>query len=211
VTPSANVDANKLGTYAVTIDRSGKVIGTPYSATITVSYQINTIDQTPKTVSVLMTVPDPSKVASVGTLLVGLIERTAQEEAEKALENGEDNILIDIFSLQAATENQGTYSYSFTNIPSGDYYIFASTNMDQDGIVSDRGEAQGDYPVVGDPSLVTVSNADLSGLNFTVGYLNVVEGLSLDAETKAKIVRKIPDGYLSENRITEPQGIQKQD
>ncbi len=211
VTPSGNVDANNLGTYTVTINRSGKNIGTPYSATITVGYQIDTVAQTSKTISVLMTVPDPSKVASVGTLLVGLIERTAQEEAEKALENGEDNILIDIFSLQDATENQGVYSYSFTNIPSGDYYVFASTNMDQDGIVSDRGEAQGDYPVVGGPTLVTVSNTDLSGLNFTVGYLNVVEGLSLESDTKAKIVRKIPDGYLSENRITEPQGIQKQD
>ena len=88
--------------------------------------------------------------------------------------------------------------------------MFASTNMDQDGIVSDTGEAMGDYPVVGEPTLVTVTDKDLSGLNFTVGYLNVVEGLSLEGDTKAKIVRRIPDGYQSETRITEPQGIQRQ-
>ena len=105
------------------------------------------------------------------------------------------------------------YSYAFTDIPLGDYYIFASTNMDQDGVVSDIGEAMGDYPVVGDPTLVKISDADLSDLNFTVGYLNVVEGLSVDSavgsDSKAKIIRKIPNEYLPESRITAPQSIKK--
>ena len=210
VVTSSNVDSNNLGTYIVNIDRGGKDIGSSHVATITVNYQIDSVNQTAKTISVLMIVPDPSKVATVGTLLVGLIERAAQEDAEKALENGDENILIDIFKLQEATENQGVYSYSFTDIPLGDYYVFASTNMDQDGIVSDAGEAMGDYPVVGEPTLVKVTDADLSGLNFTVGYLNVVEGLSVDSNAKAKIIRKIPGGFLPENRVNKSQSIQKQ-
>jgi len=157
-----------------------------------------------------MTVPDPSKVATVGTLFVGLIERSVQEAAEDAVNQEEDDVLIEIFDFQTAVENQGTYTYSFNDIPIGDYYVFASTNMDQDGIVSDYGEAQGDYPVVGAPTLITVSDADITGLNFTVNYLNFVEGQSTELNAKPEIIRMIPDEFLPENSEIEPQEILKQ-
>lgn len=205
------LDVNNLGSYLIKVDRTGLSIGSSYLATITIVYKKDGILQLDKTISVFMTVPDPSKVATVGTLFVGLIERSVQEAAEDAANQGVDDVLIEIFKFQAATENQGAYSYSFSNVPPGDYYVFASTNMDQDGIVSDRGEAQGDYPVAGEPILVNISDADLSDLNFTVGYLNVVEGLSVGEQgDKAKIIRKIPDEYLLQNRVNESQGIQRQ-
>ncbi len=203
-------DSNNLGTYVVTIDRTNKPVGTSYSATITINYEIDNVAQTPKTVSVLMTVPDPSKVATVGTLYVGLIERTAQEAAEDEINQGADQVLIEIFRFQEATENNGVYEYAFSNVPNGDYFVFASTNMDQDNVVSDRGEAQGDYPVVGEPTMITVRSANLTNLNFTVGYLNVVEGLSTETGSTPQIIRKIPEAYLPELRTTESSNIQKQ-
>jgi len=205
-----SVDGNKLGSYLVTIDRTGLPLNSTHLGTITIDYEKNSGAQPSKTISVLMTVPDPSKVATVGTLFVGLIERSVQEAAEDAVNQEEDDVLIEIFDFQTAVENQGTYTYSFNDIPIGDYYVFASTNMDQDGIVSDYGEAQGDYPVVGAPTLITVSDADITGLNFTVNYLNFVEGQSTELNAKPEIIRMIPDEFLPENSEIEPQEILKQ-
>jgi len=205
-----SVDGNKLGSYLVTIDRTGLPLNSTYLGTITIVYEKDSVPQPNKTISVLMTVPDPSKVATVGTLFVGLIERSVQEAAEDAINQGEEDVLIEIFDFQAAVENQGTYSYSFNSIPLGDYYVFASTNMDQDGIVSDNGEAQGDYPVVGDPTLITVSDADIAGLNFTVSYLNFVEGQSTEENAKPKVIRMIPGAFLPGSSVNKSQNIQKQ-
>jgi len=210
VTAQPNVGSNGLGGYLVEIDRSGLEVNTSYSALINVVYEIDGAAPVTDSISVLMTVPDPSKVATVGTLFVGLIERSVQEAAEDAVNQEEDDVLIEIFDFQTAVENQGTYTYSFNDIPIGDYYVFASTNMDQDGIVSDYGEAQGDYPVVGAPTLITVSDADITGLNFTVNYLNFVEGQSTELNAKPEIIRMIPDEFLPENSEIEPQEILKQ-
>ena len=205
-----SVDANKLGSYLVTVDRTGLALNSTHLGTITINYEKNSGAEPSKTISVLMTVPDPGKVATVGTLFVGLIERSVQETAENAVNEGEEDVLIEIFDFKAAIENQGVYTYSFDDVPVGDYYIFASTNMDQDGIVSDNGEAQGDYPVVGAPLLITVIEADTTGLDFSVNYLNFVEGQSTESNARPKIIRLIPEEYLSENRINELQPIQKQ-
>lgn len=205
-----SVNGDKLGTYIVSIDRSGLPVGSTYLGTINVAYTDGGVAQPDKTISVLMTVPDPSKVATVGDLFVGLIERSKQEAAENALNQGQESVVIEIFEFQAAQENQGTYTYSFSDVPIGDYYVFASTNMDQDGLVSDLGEAQGDYPVVGDPSLIEVRDADISGLNFNVGYLNFVEGLSAETTQQKKILRQIPDSFLTVDDKGEGQVVQKQ-
>ncbi|UZE95375.1 S8 family peptidase [Alkalimarinus alittae] len=206
-----SVDGNKLGNYLVSIDRAGLAVGSTYSGTINVAYQKDGVPETPKTISVLMTVPDPNKVATVGELYVGLIERSKQEAAEDAILEGQENVLIEIFAFQTAQQNKGTYSYAFEDVPQGDYYVFASTNMDQDGLVSDVGEAQGDYPVVGAASLIEVRSADISGLDFNVGYQNVVEGVSVGGNDKNRIIRKIPDSFIVvDERNEDTKGIQRQ-
>ncbi|WP_250657065.1 S8 family serine peptidase [Alkalimarinus coralli] len=203
------ISGDGLRTYTVNVDRTNKDVGTTFAGTITVKYKINAGAEESVAIPVLMTVPDPSKVATVGELFVGLIERSDQEEAENAINQGQENVLIDVFVLQPAQENQGTYSYTFSDVPVGDYYIFASTNMDQDGVVSDVGEAQGDYPVVGDATLIELRDADVTGLDFNVGYLNFVEGLSLEESNQRRIIRKIPASML-EGQGEKTQVIQKQ-
>ena len=81
--------------------------------------------------------------------------------------------------------------------------------MDQDGVVSDLGEAQGDYPVVGDATLITITDASIPDLDFTVGYLNLVGGFSTEDNQSARIIRRIPDSYLEENKQTEALEIKK--
>ncbi len=207
----AGVTGDGLRTYTVNVNRSGKGEGTSYSGKVTVKFTVDGGVEQSKAIPVLMTVPDPSKVATVGDLFVGLIERSKQEAAENALNQGQESVVIEIFEFQAAQENQGTYTYSFDDVPIGDYYVFASTNMDQDGLVSDLGEAQGDYPVVGDPTLIEVRDADISELNFNVGYLNFVEGLSTETTEQKKILRQVPESFLNiSDESGEEQVIQKQ-
>ncbi|MFD2229499.1 S8 family serine peptidase [Alkalimarinus sediminis] len=197
IDPSGVVGSG-LRSYTVKIDRSGKAEGESFAGTITVKYRIDGGAEETKTISVLMTVPDPNKVATVGTLYVGLIERATQEAAESATNQGQETIVIDIFAFKEAVENQGSYTYSFDDVPPGEYYVFASTNMDQDGLVSDFGEAEGDYPVVGDATLIEVKDADISGLNFNVGYQNFVEGLSTGTAPQQRVLRKIPASFQAD-------------
>lgn len=193
-----SVDSNKLGRYLVTVDRSGLEVGSTHSGTIRVNYTKDGVPQPVETVSVLMTVPDPSQIATVGELFVGLIERSKQEAAENELDQGQESVLIEIFAFKAAEAQSGYYTYSFDDVPPGDYFVFASTNMDHDGLVSDVGEAQGDYPVVGNASIITVERDDISGLDFTVGYQNVVDGQSVENTQTKEIIRQIPAAFLNQ-------------
>ncbi len=68
-----------------------------------------------------------------------------------------------------ATVTAGQYAFTFADVPEGDYYLVAGTDMDNDFSICDDGEACGIYPVGGDLQPIRV-NADLSGVQFPTGF-----------------------------------------
>lgn len=83
-------------------------------------------------------------------------------------------LLLDT-SLNAVAQAQGrgtsgTYQYSFTNVPPGDYLVAAGTDSDDDGLVCDAGEACGAWPTLGVPTAFSVSTANLTGVDFLAGF-----------------------------------------
>jgi serine protease len=75
----------------------------------------------------------------------------------------------------------GTYQFSFrlddgrissfSDAPPGDYYLVAGTDLDNDGIICQAGEACAEYPVTGMREVITIDeNTDLTGISMSTSY-----------------------------------------
>jgi serine protease len=69
----------------------------------------------------------------------------------------------------ALNVSNGSYNYTFTNVAAGEYQIVAGSDLDNDDIICDAGEACGGYPTINQLTTVTV-NADNSSFGFTSGF-----------------------------------------
>lgn len=139
-----------LGDYSVTIDRTGLADGV-YSATLTVTTDL------PGTapVSVLMQV-GVSGAADVGLQTVYLLDPASGNRLK---------------SLTAAVDPvNGTYNYSFSGLSPGSYMIEAGTDADNDGQICDPGEACGGYPLLTEPAVIEILNADKTGIDFSSSF-----------------------------------------
>ncbi|MGD8568060.1 MAG: S8 family serine peptidase [Gammaproteobacteria bacterium] len=150
VTP-ANVDGNGLGSYNVNVDRSSLADGV-YSATVTVASSAGT-----QTVSVIMQVDSQATGDYAGFHYIELIDASTMELFDRVISNG----------------SNGIYEFSFSGIPLGQYHIRAGSDLDNDNVLCETGDACGAYPtldIVSRHIIIDGSNLNRSGLNFTTGY-----------------------------------------
>jgi len=140
------VDADGLGTYRVNADRAN-LSGGLHTATITIATAINTV-VVPVQVEVL---PDTS--ADAGFQYVVLM----------------NTAFTQVVAQQPAVMQNGMYTFSLDGIASGTYYLAAGTDLDNDGVVVEPGEAWGIYPSASNPTPITI-NHDINGLSFTTGF-----------------------------------------
>jgi len=144
------VPGSGLGTYIVTVERLGLASGI-YAATIT--FETDLPASYP--VTLLMQVGAGS-VPDAGFHSIELIDPDSGEPLQ---------------SVSAAINPvSGTYSYSFSDVAPGGYLVVAGTDSDHDGQICDPGEACGSYPLLTNPTRITVSNGDLTGIDFSSGY-----------------------------------------
>ena len=83
--------------------------------------------------------------------------------------------LYDVDTLEAVTEVLSTasvsgYTFTFTDVPAGTYFLRAGSDPNNDSNKCQVGEACGGYPVLNELTPITI-NADVSGLNFATGYV----------------------------------------
>ncbi|MEJ2620526.1 MAG: S8 family serine peptidase [Candidatus Thiodiazotropha sp.] len=142
------VNGSGIGSYTVSIDRSGLTPAT-YTGTIQVSAGTSSVD-----VDVIMQVLDSSLTGDAGRHYVLLVNNsTSQVEQQDELNT-----------------NTGSGSYSFSNVPAGDYYIVAGSDMDMDNLICDSGESCGAYPTLSQPNVITLGSSAQSGLDFSAAY-----------------------------------------
>jgi len=151
-----SIDGSNLGTYRVAIDRSNLADGI-YSGQITAQSSVNTVN-----ISVIVSVSTTGASSDVGYIYVLLID-------------SDTGTLIDEISPPAAN---GTYSFTFSNVPAGTYEIIAGSDFDNDFFICDSGEACGIYLTIDQPTQLDVS-VDESNLDFPINY--IVELPSLNA------------------------------
>jgi serine protease len=136
VTP-VDVDADGLGQYQVTIDRSGLADGN-YAGTVTITPDDPAVSA--RSVSVAMRVTSADVNADAGQHYVILVPPDAEESAVAIGVNAVD----------------GQYTFQLTDVAPGDYRLFAGTDHDDDNFICDGGEACGAFPSLSSPAVLRI-------------------------------------------------------
>ncbi len=153
-----SVDVNQLGSYAVTVDRSGLTEGL-YTASITIVSSIGT-----NSVPVILQVAAADFSADVGYQYILMIDADTDE----------------MIMQWDGNDLDGDYNFQFNNvgfISGQSFNIIAGTDMDNDGFICDTGEACGAYLSLDQPKAITETDSH-NGLDFTSGYGIGLQSLS---------------------------------
>lgn len=134
--------------FNITVNRSGLEDGY-YSGSVTISSSSPTADD----LIIQVSMYKGSIAGNAGYQYITLVDANTQNQFAQ-LPTNRDPIT-------------GTYSFSFTGVPDGDYFIVSGTDMDNDFFFCDGGEACGTYPDVG---TFTVSGGNINGIQFETGY-----------------------------------------
>jgi serine protease len=83
-------------------------------------------------------------------------------------------VLVDPVSFGNLGEVQveasgGHYTFTLAGVDPGEYFVFAGTDTDNDGVICDRGEACGAYPTLDQPRALVV-DGDENGVGFLTGF-----------------------------------------
>ena len=150
------VNVNGLGIYRVFVDRSAVADGT-YSATVVFNTSAG-----PLSVPVLM-----QKFAA-----------TLSDDAGFHYILAVDAKTSEIVATATADAVNGVYAYEISDVPAGDYLIYAGTNFDNDDDVCDAGEACGAYLSLDQPTPLVVFSIR-SGIDFNTGFNPTVNPVAL--------------------------------
>lgn len=172
-TPSA-VDANGLGTYTVTGDRSGLSDGA-YSGTITFTTTENTVS-----VSVTMQVQTLTSGTDTGFHYVILVDTATNKTA---------------YGVGILSDNK-QYNYTITGVAPGRYYLYAGTDLNDDGDIGNVGDLIGAYQSLDQPQEIVVDR-HMSGLDFASAH-NIQIG---PGEATVQAQWEAPMTRLKENQI----------
>ena len=145
--PSTDTPATIV--FDVTINRPQDFLDGTYSATITFNTTQNTLE-VPVTVQIIST----DSNSNAGYQYIVLIDSDTKKPR---------------YTIGAVAQN-GRYSYQFDNVAAGSYLLIAGTDMDNDQIIGDPGEAYGRYLSKEEPVTINV-NSDLTQLDFSSGFM----------------------------------------
>jgi serine protease len=164
--------ASGLGEYTISVDRTGLADGR-YSAAITFTSSANTV-----MIPVTMQVGSPLNIAAdAGFHWIILFDA----------QSGSD---VDTISATAAN---GAYSFNFTDVTPGEYYVFAGTDSDNDFAICDAGEACGAYPDLNQPMPVTVVDRNVTDIDFFTGFnLGVGTALTRSNLRSDRVLQRAP-------------------
>ena len=169
VAANPDVDAEGLGTYTVTVDRTGLPDG-PYYATISFVSSDNTVD-----ISVTMFEGVVIVTGDAGFHYVLLLD------ADTYITRYQDEV----------SASNGTYSYNFDAVAEGRYIVFAGTDSDNDLYIGDSGESTGAYISLDQPITINVDE-DLFNIDFNTSFnLNLPTDLSTGNGNSKAGVRRI--------------------
>lgn len=154
--PASFSDGQSAYATTLTVDTSQISSSTSYRTTVTVNYSSA---GTPRsvTVPVVVSLGDNEADRNAGELFVLLTTLNADGSLKTQAQD-------------VATLSNGVYSFHFDNVPAGQYYLVAGSDLDNDGYICTSGESCAEYPVNGAPQLITVGSTPISGLDLTVSY-----------------------------------------
>jgi serine protease len=144
----AQTGTNGLGTYRVQVNRNGLANGT-YNGWVEFRGSVGTAVRA----SVLMQVVTVPTVPNAGYHYVLLIDSASGDTLQQ----------VEVDARGASV------NYTFTAVPPGTYELAAGTDMNNDLLICDEGEACAEYPLLGEATPIDVSG-DRGGLNMLTGF-----------------------------------------
>lgn len=151
VTPR-QVDNRGVGSYTVAVNRSGLQDGL-YRGFVDITTGTGSVIK----VLVNMRVGEFVPVGNAGYLYILLIDA---------------NLGAVVMANEGAAV-EGRYTYRFDDVPLGEYYIAAGSDINNDGYICELGESCGLYPSLGEESVIRV-DADRNDFNFPAGLSPII-------------------------------------
>ena len=145
-----SVDADGMGDYNVSVDRSG-LGSSSYQGAIT--FTLSTGGTLVVQVSMLVGVVDNS--GNVGTLYMLLLDPN-------------NDVVSQVIPV---AQGNGVYSYQFDNVVPGEYRIIGGSDIDNDLYICQMAEMCGGYPTLDSLATINASNVDFTELDFVVDIL----------------------------------------
>ena len=163
---ASSITSNKLGTYTVSVNRSGVSAGS-HTGAINLSSTENSV-----TIPVIMQVLDVnSQGLNAGLQYLVLVPFDASPNEE--------------FTAIPLLPTNSIYDYVLSNVEPGLYNLYTGTDNDNDGHICDWGEACGIYLTMSAPKLISV-NSDFTGLNFSTSFKAMLPESSLSGGYASK-------------------------
>jgi serine protease len=188
VAPKAGkVDANGLGIYVVTIDRTKIGFGPLPNAQITVA-----TSSKPIIVPISAEKRASANSGNLGPMYVLVIDADSADGKSIA-----EKLVV--------APTAGSYNYSITLTgttnapPARNIQIYAGTDLDNDGTICSRGEACGAYPLVDSAASVLPLTKSYSGLDFSASISGGIGAASrnTNVEQSSGIRRAVRLAYVS--------------
>jgi len=164
------VDGNGLGTYRITVNRSGLPSGT-YGGTV----QIAGSTGTPALVNVLAQVSGTEVIADGGMHYMLLI----------------DAVTDTVVSRVNVRARGSSVPFEFSGVATGSYLLVGGTDLNNDSFICDGGEACAAFPNLGRPEVIELTSSK-SGIVLTTAYRGDVTAQSA---TTGKAVAPSQPGY----------------
>jgi serine protease len=166
---ATSVDANGVGLYRVSVDRTGLADGS-YSGFVTFASDNGGTVR----VDVIMEVAPITGEPNAGMQYILLIDVVTDEPIAQV------EVLADGSSV----------AYQFDAVPAGEYILLSGTDLNNDGFICDPGEACGAYPVENAPVPIVVGDGVVDGVDFLVAYRTGVP-TSTGSKSASKDVRPV--------------------
>lgn len=176
-----NVSGNGVGTYQISVNRNGLEPGF-YQGQVT--FDFTDLDVESLTLAVNMQVGDVSSEGELTQLYVLLLDPETQESIAQVLPKREGD----------------TLTYSFPDVPPGEYTVIAGSDIDVDLFICQSGESCGIYPSLAQRQVVEVKGVDLSGIDFVADILGNFSSIN----TSATQVKDAPSGIARMPIVHQP-------
>ncbi|GAA3946924.1 S8 family serine peptidase [Allohahella marinimesophila] len=148
---------------------NGLAEGVSYPGAVKVIYTSSIVGGMPVartlTIPVALDIPNTNIASDAGAHYVLLVE----------VDTGEDYQFI-------ANVSNGFYDFAFSEIPAGNYQVYAGSDMDNDGFICDTGEACAAFPLRNLPDIIRLAT-DRNDIDFQTGFEDDIaaEGSSSDS------------------------------
>lgn len=150
-----DVPADPARPLAVSVDTSGLEDNQRYTTELVIAYTPETGASSTLTVPVSLRLGTSADDRDAGRHYVLLV----------SADDSRDTIEQTVVSA-----SQGQYRFAFDQVEAGEYFLVAGTDIDNNGLICENGEACAEYPVNGLPEKIVVGEEAIGGVRLSTSF-----------------------------------------